>query len=190
MTTTPTNDIGFTPTETAGTKVGQFLQAHNEIEFVLPALVGMTITNRLRLRGATALLVNLTVAGLVREAIEVLKQQGNAVPVAGAETTSETESIYTLVHSVPGRIRLRMPRLGSDRDYARRLEGLLNADEYVLGVRVNRTAASMVIRYQVGVLSDWELGMRLTNIVNQAESGEQQSQEVETTDTESSEEES
>ena len=186
MTTTPTNNTGIAPT--TGTKVGQFLQAHNEIEFVLPALVGMMITNRFKLRGATALLVNLTIAGLVREAIEVLKQQGNATPAADTETTSETEPIYTLVHSVPGRIRLRMPRLGRDRDYARRLEALLNADEYVLGVRVNRTAASIAIRYQVGVLSDWELGMRLTNIVNQAEFEEQQSQEVETTVAESEEE--
>jgi len=185
---TATSANGLTPTETTGAKVGKFLQAHNEIEFVLPALVGMMITNRFKLRGATALLVNLTVAGLVREALEVLKQQGNVAPVADAETTSEAEPIYTLVHSVPGRIRLRMPRLAGDRDYARRLEGLLNADEYVLGVRVNRTAASIAIRYQVGVLSDWELGMRLTNIVNQAETEEQQSQEVETTATESEQE--
>ncbi|NEP46796.1 MAG: hypothetical protein F6K35_49460, partial [Okeania sp. SIO2H7] len=82
MTTTPTNNIGLTPTETTGTKVGQFLQAHNEIEFILPALVAMTVTNRFRLRGATALLVNLTVAGIVREAIEILKQQGGTSTVA------------------------------------------------------------------------------------------------------------
>lgn len=190
------NNTGVIPAETTGEKLGAFLQVHSEIEFILPSLVGMMITNRLKLRGAMALLVNLTVAGLVREAIEILKHQATAP--ATVETASNSAATYTLIHSVPGRIRLRMPRLASDRDYAKRLESLLNADDYVIGARINRSAASIAIRYQVGVLSDWELGMRLTNIVNQADYNEWQSPEVvettatepteETTDTDSSEE--
>ena len=182
MTTTSNYTNNTTHTESTGEQLGAFLQAHNEIEYILPAFVGMMITNRFKLRGATALLVNLTVAGFVRQIIEQLKHQTITVPVVESShtTTTTAESTttvinedspaYTIVHSLPGRIRLRIPRVGSDRDYARRLEQLLTVDSHVLGVRINTSAASVVIHYEAEGMSDWELGMRLMTIIEEAES--------------------
>lgn len=180
MTTTSNYTNSTNPTETTGEQLGAFLQAHNEIEYILPALVGMMITNRFKLRGAAALLVNLTVAGFVRQIIEQLKHQTINVPVVESSQTttsqstttvvSEESATYTIVHSVPGRIRLRIPRVASDRDYARRLEQLLTVDSHILSVRINTTAASVVIRYEAEGMSDWELGMRLMTIIEEAES--------------------
>ena len=184
MTTTSNYTNNTNQTETTGEQLGAFLQAHQEIEYILPAFVGMMITSRFKLRGATALLVNLTVAGFVRQIIEQLKYQTIDVPVvessqgttAQSTTTviNEDSPAYTIVHSVAGRIRLRIPRIGSDRDYARRLEQLLMIDSHVLGVRINTSAASVVIHYQSEGMPDWELGMRLMTIIEEAESEERE----------------
>ena len=73
---------------------------------------------------------------------------------------------YTIAHAVPGRVRLKMPQLAIDADFARRLKQALDADEYVNRVRINRPAASIAINYNNQGLSDWELGLRLMGIVN------------------------
>ncbi len=186
MTTTSNYTNNTNPMETTGEQLGAFLQAHNEIEFILPPLVGMMITNRFQLRGATALLVNLTVAGFVRQIIEQLKEQKVSVttPVVDTEATTISQSVtpvtsedsaaYTIVHSTPGRIRLRIPRVASEPDYAKRLEQLLSADSHVLKVRINTAAASIVIRYQADGMSDWELGMLLMNIIQEADFDEEE----------------
>ncbi|NEP77348.1 MAG: metal ABC transporter ATPase [Okeania sp. SIO3C4] len=171
-------------TETTIPQLGTFLQDHNEIEYILPALVGMMITNRFKLRGASALLVNLTVAGFVRQIIEQLKEQTETTPVINTEQTtipqpettiaSDDSPTYTIVHSVPGRIRLRIPKVASDPNYVRRLEQLLTADSHVLGVRINTAAASVAIQYQADGMSDWELGMLLMNIIQEADPDEQE----------------
>ncbi|MGD1716431.1 HMA2 domain-containing protein [Hydrocoleum sp. CS-953] len=186
MTTTSDYTNNTNPMETTVPQLGAFLQAHNEIEFILPPLVGMMITNRFQLRGATALLVNLTVAGFVREIIEQLKEQkiNITTPVVDTEATTISQSVspvssedspaYTIVHSTPGRIRLRIPRVASEPDYAKRLEQLLSADSHVLKVRINKAASSIIIQYQADGMSDWELGMLLMNIIQEAESDEEE----------------
>ena len=186
MTTTSDYTNNTNPVISTGEQLGAFLQAHNEIEFILPPLVGMMITNRFQLRGATALLVNLTVAGFVREIIEQLKEQKVTVtgPVVDTEATTIFQSVtpvnsndspeYTIVHSTPGRIRLRITKVASEPDYAKRLEELLNADSHVLKVRINRAAASIVIQYQAEGMSEWELGMLLMSIIQKADSDEEE----------------
>ncbi|NEN90687.1 MAG: metal ABC transporter ATPase [Okeania sp. SIO3H1] len=191
MATTSNYTNNTNTVETTGEQLGAFLQAHNEIEFILPPLVGLMITNRFQLRGATALLVNLTVAGFVRQIIEQLKEQKITVvtPVVETEATTISQSVtpvasddspaYTIVHSTPGRIRLRIPRVASEPDYTKRLEQLLNTDSHVLKVRINRAAASIVIQYQAEGMSDWELGMLLMSIIQKADSDEEKISEVE-----------
>ncbi|WP_287527007.1 metal ABC transporter ATPase [Okeania sp. SIO2C2] len=184
MTTTSSYTNTINSTETTFPQLGAFLQAHNEIEYILPPLVGIIITNRFKLRGATALLVNLTVAGFVRQIIEQLKEQTVTIPVIDTEQTtipqpvttvaSDDSPTYTIVHSVPGRIRLRIPKVASDPNYVRRLEQLLTADSHVLGVRINTAAASVAIQYQADGMSDWELGMRLMTIIQEADTDEQE----------------
>ncbi|HEY3190973.1 MAG TPA: heavy metal translocating P-type ATPase [Solirubrobacteraceae bacterium] len=53
-----------------------------------------------------------------------------------------------LVHSVPGRVRFRVPRVAADDAYAARLAALVRQDEAVEDVRVSGSAASVVVRHQ------------------------------------------
>ncbi|MEM9538338.1 MAG: heavy metal translocating P-type ATPase [Cyanobacteria bacterium P01_E01_bin.42] len=55
-----------------------------------------------------------------------------------------------IVHSLPGRMRLRVPQLIYDRHYSANLEYLLETDTLILRSRINRTAASVVIHYHYG----------------------------------------
>lgn len=182
-------------------RLGQWLDTYSEVAAVLPILVGLTLTTRLQLRGAQALLVNLMVGAAVRQTVVSLKQQAREAgpPAAlaagtaaatGATATGATatgaaatdpqavptpiadpEEDYTIVHSVPGRIRLRVERLRGDRLYAKRLETLLREVEQVNLVRINATAASLVIQYDPGQLSELDLGLRLLNILERAAQG-------------------
>ncbi|MDM9381962.1 hypothetical protein QUB80_14755 [Chlorogloeopsis sp. ULAP01] len=85
------------------------------------------------------------------EQTTALKQEISATDTVGRANNLAAQSAkiaYSVVHSVPGRVRLNVPRLGSDRAYARRLEQLLKSDPQVTNVRVNCDAVSVAIAYQ------------------------------------------
>lgn len=161
-------------------RLGNLLEEYGEISAIVPVLAGLFVTSRLQLRGAQALLVNLAIAAIARQAVMQLKKQAHRTPASvtpskeevAPEESPQTED-YTIVHSTLGRIRLRIPRLSSDAVYAKRLEKLLLDDERVTGVRLNRAAASLVIQYEGTGVSELELGMRLLQILEQAETGSQ-----------------
>jgi len=190
MTTTTANtDLNNASPEEAASQVGAFLREHGEVETILPVVVGLLITSRFQLRGANALLVNLLVASVVRQVFFQLKQQAPQVvsesqatpqPDKEAETSDAEPNLqgYAIAHAVPGRVRLRMPQLAIDGDYAQALQSALNADEYVSKVRVNRAAASIAIHYKNQGLSEWELGLRLMNIINTIQQEHQSPQPV------------
>lgn len=173
--TTSTNNFSNLSTEELNSQLGSFLEEHGEIEMILPVAIGVFVTSRFQLRGANALLANLLVASLTRqifihlkkEPAKTLKSDRSSVGIQDDISTSETNvDGYTIAHAVPGRVRLKIPQLASDADFARRLQQALNADEYVKQVRINQAAASMAINYHNQGLSDWELGLRLMNIIN------------------------
>lgn len=185
-TTTASSDLNnFSPGETAS-QVGTFLKEHGEVETILPVVIGLLITSRFRLRGANALLINLLVASLVRQVFIQLKQkapqlvaENNAVQEKEETTGSELNlQGYAIAHAVPGRVRLRMPQLAIDTDFAHHLQEALNADEHVRQVRINPDAASIAINYQNQGLSEWELGVRLMSIINTIQQQHQLSQPV------------
>ncbi|MDB9517456.1 hypothetical protein PN466_10895 [Roseofilum reptotaenium CS-1145] len=158
-------------------QLGQWLENTGEIAAILPVVTGLLVTSRLQLRGAQALLVNLTIAALVRQAIQQIKKQakpgsenGQQALSASEEQSNQEEEDYKIVHSVPGRIRLRIPRLMNDMLYAKRLEKLLSAESKVKHVRINPAAASLIIQYDGEGMSELELGMYLLNILDQANS--------------------
>lgn len=79
-----------------------------------------------------------------------------------------------MIHSIPGRVRLKIPQellRGAKKNsaFAKRLLQVLNDDEYVISARINPTASCLVINYQAGQLADWELGLRLMNLIKAAE---------------------
>ncbi len=170
--TTSTANLNLAP-EDATAQIGGFLREHGEIETILPVAIGVFITSQFKLRGANALLVNLLVASLARQVFTKLKQEGKSqVSQSNGVSTEETEASqvdlqgYAIAHAVPGRVRLKMPQLSLDRDFAKRLQQVLSTDEYVNRVRINYAAASIIINYNNQGLSDWELGMRLMGIIN------------------------
>lgn len=179
-----TPQIPSASTSEAMSQLGNLLEEYGEIATILPVLAGLFITSRLQLRGVQALLTNLAIAAVTRQAVIQLKKQAHQTPGNGAPSnsqSSEQESAqaaedYTIVHSTFGRIRLRIPRLIGDAAYAKRLENLLSADERVTGVRVNRAAASLIVQYDGAGVSELELGMRLLQILDQAEKGSQPDQ--------------
>ncbi|ESA34886.1 cd co hg pb zn-translocating p-type atpase [Leptolyngbya sp. Heron Island J] len=161
-------------------QLGQFLDEYREVALILPVLAGLFVTSRLRLRGANALIVNLTIAAIARQVMHQLKQEAVVNPVetngAAASTNgasnAETDEDYKVLHSVPGRIRLRVPQIQEDRNFAKRLEASLLADPIVSGVRLNLAAASVVIQYTASGLSELDLGLRLLKILEQAKQTE------------------
>jgi Heavy metal associated domain 2 len=158
--------------ENVDLQVGEFLREHNEVEMILPVLLGLFITSRFQLRGANALLVNLAVASVSRQLFQQLKAlPGEKVPpVAPTAIAGSTEILpgCRIVHSVAGRVRLRIDRLAEDPVFAKRLDTFLKDDPYVIGVRVNRAAASVAIAYESDGLSEMELGLRLLNLLDRA----------------------
>lgn len=56
---------------------------------------------------------------------------------------------YEIIHTIPGRVRLRVPLLADDHDYAQSLEELLRSDYRVSYARVNAGCSSVAIKYQL-----------------------------------------
>lgn len=156
------------------TQLGHFLDEYSEVALILPVLAGLFVTSRLRLRGANALIVNLTIAAIARQAVHQLKQDAGTTPTEtnGASQSESSYAVpgddYKVLHSVPGRIRLRIPQLLEDRNFGKRLESSLLADSLVSGVRINQAAASVVIHYADSGLSELDLGLRLLRLLDQA----------------------
>lgn len=176
MTISPPTEMPSTHTTEPSSQLGHLLEEYGEIAAILPVLTGLLVTTQLRLRGASALVVNIAIAAVTRQVIVQLKKQsGHSAPPPVLTTTTTNgatgtaEEDYTIVHSVPGRIRLRIPRLRDEPAFAKRLETLLLTQEIVLGVRINRPASSIAIRYDGATLTELDLGMRLLQVLEQAE---------------------
>ena len=60
-------------------------------------------------------------------------------------------SEVNVVHAVPGRLRVRVPMIAADPAYADSLAGLVRSEEGILGVRVNRAAASITVRHRLSL---------------------------------------
>ncbi|WP_202804403.1 heavy metal translocating P-type ATPase [Baaleninema simplex] len=79
-------------------------------------------------------------------------------PIARRSTHSNVNNRafvpYAIVHSTPGRLRLRVPRLACDSHYLHRLQVLLEADECVARVRIKAAAMSVSVNYHTDRVSD------------------------------------
>ena len=165
MTTTTANNTNSLNPEKMETQIAEFLREHQEIETIVPVVIGVIVTSRFQLRGANALLANLLIASVMRQLLTNLKKHAPQKQEIG------TQGLFggIILHNIPGRIRLQIARLATDWEYVRRLNNLLLADENVISVRINRAAASIAINYETGQLSDLELGLRLRSIIEKAE---------------------
>ena len=73
----------------------------------------------------------------------------------------EILSDIEIIHSLPGRVRLRLPQIKDNPNYASKVEYLLQSMSEVTGVRLKPQAASVVVFYQPGAMSDVEMRSRL-----------------------------
>lgn len=75
---------------------------------------------------------------------------------------------FKVVHSIPGRIRLRIRELKEDVAFSTRLQALVSALEPVTEVRVDPAAASIVVHYRKNSLSQVQLQEQLVRVIDQA----------------------
>jgi P-type Cu2+ transporter len=76
--------------------------------------------------------------------------------------------VCTVVHAVPGRVRLRVPRLIQDADYAQRLQSLVALDTRIEKIRINRAAASVSFGYEARTVADEGMRSHLINLIQLA----------------------
>ena len=70
----------------------------------------------------------------------------------------------SVVHQTPGRIRIRVPRLNTDKMYAPRLQSLIESMDNVSSIRINVRAASVVISFPPGI-PGLEFAKRITKTI-------------------------
>ncbi|MBW4593945.1 MAG: hypothetical protein KME46_13760 [Brasilonema angustatum HA4187-MV1] len=151
----------------------------------IPLFTGLAVTGGLGISGLASIPVYYVTANATRRVIDELqsKSQTGAAPSSQKpkdnkssikpNTTDQpslskvedksiepaaqpAEIAYSVVHAIPGRIRLNVPRIGRDRAYARRLERLLKTEPQVTNVRVSSDAASIAITYKSEIpVSHW-----------------------------------
>jgi cation transport ATPase len=117
------------------------------IDYIEPQLFGTKKNKKLNTASATQSTKKHEVTSQTSlatvEQIAPVKQE-----LLSTGTGKNAKITCNIVHAIPGRIRLNVPKLAQDREYARRLEKLLKADPQVTNVRMNCDAASVAIAYQ------------------------------------------
>ncbi|NWF58918.1 MAG: hypothetical protein HXY43_06315 [Fischerella sp.] len=73
--------------------------------------------------------------------------------------------VYSITYALPGQVGFCIPRISRDEKYLERLVALLKAEAGVNNVQINITAASVVVIYKSGILSDVEMRSHLMNLI-------------------------
>ncbi|MEA5627955.1 HMA2 domain-containing protein [Nostoc sp. UHCC 0251] len=96
------------------------------------------------------------------------QQSKKATKSVASKTTPPQYISYSVAHAIAGRIRFRIPLLAKDSEYADKLQRLIESDPKTTNVRINSSAASIVIHYQLGVVSDQQMRSHLVNLIQSA----------------------
>ncbi|MEC4814854.1 MAG: hypothetical protein SAK29_16470 [Scytonema sp. PMC 1069.18] len=87
---------------------------------------------------------------------------------------NQSEKIdYQVVHAIAGRIRMKVPYLKRDPDYADRLQRLMKSISTVTDVRMNSANASIVVQYNPGEIDNKALQGKLVTFIQQADTVEE-----------------
>ncbi|MBE9209334.1 hypothetical protein IQ244_23080 [Nostoc sp. LEGE 06077] len=136
----------------------------------IPLMTGLAVTGGLGISGLASIPVYMITADATRRVIDYLEplaksekpnnttKQAKLTQVATKpvvepvrqDRTPSAKITYTVVHTIPGRIRFHVPQIAQDQAYARRLERLLKTDAHVTNVRMNCDAASIAIAFHPG----------------------------------------
>jgi hypothetical protein len=107
------------------------------------------------LQGWKAIATYLLAAGVTQEILKHLPQflpdfcqsQGSAGSFAPSPPNPSDRESCRVVHHIPGRIRLSIPRLRQDREYAKAIQRLLEQERDLTGIRLNPSGGTAVITY-------------------------------------------
>lgn len=97
----------------------------------------------------------------------IIKMLVTAGTKAARENQRE-EIDYQVVHITVGRCRIRIPRLASDSEYARKLNWLFESFDFVTHVRINPTAETVVVTYDISTMSNGAVQENLFTAIKQA----------------------
>ncbi len=75
---------------------------------------------------------------------------------------------YEIVHRIPGRLRVRVPRLSQDQAYACRLNWFIETLHFVISVRLNPLVDSIVIYYETHTVSEEDVQKAFVAALEQA----------------------
>ncbi|MCU0534931.1 MAG: hypothetical protein MUD14_13650 [Hydrococcus sp. Prado102] len=74
-----------------------------------------------------------------------------------------------IISAISGRLRLRIPRLNNDSNYADRVDGELKVLRFVTSVRINPLASSIAITYSTKTISETEAKKKILETIAQAD---------------------
>lgn len=158
------------------------------VKSVIPLVAGTVVTSALGIQGFIAFPVFIIAENVTREVMkqfesetsgskQVQNSQKTPVQLNGKSAVPkgddkllalESEVAYWVVHSIPGRIRFRVPRIAEDSEYTYKLTVLTEADAKVTEVRVNTAAASFAVSYDLSGISDEKMRSHLINLIQTA----------------------
>jgi len=75
---------------------------------------------------------------------------------------------HQIVHCTKGRLRIRISQLSGDVDYGKKLNWLLESIDFVISVRINPLANSLIIYYQASEISEKAIWQSLLDAIEQA----------------------
>ncbi|MGD1704238.1 HMA2 domain-containing protein [Dapis sp. BLCC M229] len=117
------------------------------INSLIPMTACMLVNQKLGISGWRSLPVSLITSKLTRGVMEQLKPESGDLTTEKNLTPTVGPS-FQVLHSTLGRVRLRVPQVGNDVEYAERLEQLILNTDGVTNVLINRSAASVVIAHE------------------------------------------
>ena len=145
---------------------------------VLPILAGYGVTRTLGITGLFSIpvfmLTDAVTTRVLNFLIETQQQPESQTEDSDSEHFQDTaETIptsqpiaYTVAHQLPGRIRLKVPRLKQDQEYTNKLTALLKADARITEVRVTASTGSLSISYDASESS--EMNAHLIDLIQTA----------------------
>jgi len=83
-------------------------------------------------------------------------------------TPTSLKMNYQVVHAVAGRFRVRIPQLASESEYVSKLSWLIKSLNFVTSVRINPAASSVIVNYDVDVVSSTALVEKVFACIRQA----------------------
>ncbi|WP_315787885.1 heavy metal translocating P-type ATPase [Fischerella sp. JS2] len=87
---------------------------------------------------------------------------------------------YQIIHITSGRFRIKIPRLSKDVEYTNQLIWLIESFDFIINVRINPAAESLIIHYQENLVSGTTVQESLLTMIQQAAIAETSSEIVRT----------